>query len=137
MLTFRHVTGQIVTGQINFVAAPTISSTPTPPIKPSGGIGHIAANSLLICTYFLSIYQHRDRLRLPVPNLIRHRALTRDFKLRDHPKRRGHGLDYQFTNAIVTVSFIMSHVTITISSTTIIEFPIKNIDSYNNDPIGT
>ena len=26
--------------------------------------------------------------------------------------------------------------TTTISSTTIIEFPIKNIDSYNNDPIG-
>ena len=95
---------------------------------------------LPVCTYFLFIYKHRGRLRLPVPNLIRHRALTRDFKLRDRPKRRGHGLDYQFTIAIATASvyFMMSHVTITISSTTvtIIEFPKKNIDSYNNDPIG-
>ena len=40
------------------------------------------------------IKQHPCRLRLPVPNLFRHRALTRDFNLLDHPKTRGHGLDY-------------------------------------------
>ena len=82
--TLSTATGQIVAGQINFVATRTISGTLTPP-KPSSSNGHnvlaaVVPTSSAVTVLLVSvptpliqphIYQHRR-----LPNLRLHRALT-------------------------------------------------------------
>jgi hypothetical protein len=67
----------------------------------------------------LFLLQQRRCLRLP--NLFRRRTLIRTLPRLAGPPPRGVNLGW--ITIVITVGYLMSHVTITISSTTIIEFP--------------
>jgi len=67
------------------------------------------------------IYQHRRRLRQPI--LFLHRALTLITRLAGPPPR---GVKMGWITIVITAVYLMSHDMITISSATIIEFPVTS-----------
>ena len=104
-------------GQI--VAAPTISSTPTPP-KPSSGNGHnvsavtrplLRLHALLVCTYFLSesfnpAFTNIGLPAAPAPNLFLHPASPETSSCGTIP--RGVNMGW-ITIVIAAVYFVTCH----------------------------